>query len=392
MKISLILIISLLYLRSSRAQSQTLNLGGAAPKGYYAEMPYEFIGGKIIIKAELGGKLRRFLLDTGAPVAISKELSAELKADLIYNNMIRDVNGVADSAAVVRLGHIRLGNIDFVDIPAVVVESDFYKCFDIEGVIGSNLFRNSIITIAGDRRQIIITDQPDKLKLNPKSSVPMITTGKNNQQSNPFIKVTLKYGVGMLLGFDTGDSDFLRFTDDYMMQLQNKGVYDIVSKGYGANSVGLFGLQAVADKYLLKLSAITIGTARFNNVITETNKGGLPAMGTKLLEYGNVTLDFIKGKFYFDAHKPVHDLNRKIWPFQPVVSDGKLVVGLIWDKSGNSVKPGEQITEIDGQAYPSVSLCEMITSKQPLLAGKESAVIQLKDQQGKSRKLLITKN
>jgi hypothetical protein len=390
MKAFTYLILFLLSCTVIHAQSFTMNQGGATVKNYYVELPYEVINGKIIVSAEIAGGKHRFIFDTGAPVIVSKELSAQIKSEVISSNRLRDANGNYDSVSIVRLNGITLGNVSFNAIPAIGTLPELYKCWNVDGVIGSNMLRNSIVSIQSDKHLIIITDQANKLTLNKKHSVPLITNEGNNTQSDPVIKVMLGKKVSLTLEFDTGDGGFLRFSEDYMNQLSKYVVYEVIDKGYGAGQIGGNGLQDNADKYLLKISSLMIGEGCFNNVITETNKGGSAAIGSRLLDYGNVTLDFVNGRFYFDARNETNDLNEKHWPIRPTVIGNKLVAGIVWAKALNLVKPGEQIITVNKKSFPEVNLCDML-NREPIIAGTDSATVTIKDKQGKERIIQIVK-
>jgi hypothetical protein len=158
----------------------------------------------------------------------------------------------------------------------------------------------------------------------------------------------------------------------------------------GEGSVGELGLQKNADKYLLLFPVLSIGNAQFDNVMTATNKGGIPGIGSKLLDYGSVTLDFIHSRFYFDAVSDDNDLNERQWPFQPALIGDKLLVGIVWGKAMGQVKPGQQIVAVDGTACPQVSLCDILNSRS-LLAGKETATISIKDERGGIKQVQIRK-
>jgi len=337
---------------------------------------------------EIAGKKHKFLFDTGAPVAISKELAAELNAGVIHRDKVVDATGARDSVSVVMLDSIKLGGLSFGQIPAITLFPDFYKCWGIDGVIGSNLMRNSIVCINSAKHIIIFTDQADKLALKPENSVPLVSN--KSQQSDPIIKIKLKNKVILDLGFDTGDNSFLRMSEYLMNSITKAGVYETLAKGYGANTISGLGLQKNAEKYLIKIPVLSIGSAQFTNLITETNKGGIPAIGSKLLDYGIVTLDFIHGRFYFDATNAVNDLNEKQWPFQPTVMANKLIIGVVWDNSPNVVKPGEQIIAINDVDYSTINLCDILNNK-AILAGKDEATITIKNEDGKVRKIQISK-
>jgi hypothetical protein len=391
MKISLILFFILFAAKTCLGQVFTLNQGEVKTKNYYAELPYESVNGKLIINVLISGKFRRFLFDTGAPVALSKSLSEEIKAVLLNRDLLKDVNGNIDSVSYIKINEINVGGVVFKNIPAVGAMPEIYKCWNVEGVIGSNLLRNTVISINSGKHLIIFTDQPDKLSLDQAKSIPLFTNSDGNRQSKPVINLKLGNKVIVQLDFDTGDNDFLRCTDRLMAWLRPYEVYKIVGKGYGATSIGGYGLQAEADKYLLNFSFLTLGNARFEHFISETQRDGTSAIGTGILNYGDVTLDFINHRFYFKARQKRFDLNKKQWPFQPTIKDDKLVIGLVWEKGMNLVKPGEQIISVDGKDYTHVDFCELLNAP-PILSGKDSAILTIRDDQGQKRNVKIVKN
>jgi predicted aspartyl protease len=370
------------------SQGFTLNEGGPVEKNYYCEIPFEYVNGKMFLTGEIGGKKHRFLFDTGAPVAVSNELATEINAKTIHKIDIHDTYLHADSTNIVQLNGIKLGDITFNQIPAITLFPDIYRCYGIDGVIGSNLLRSSIISIDNNRHLIIITDQKSKLDLKAKNSTDLIF--KPGLQSDPQIKIVLKNKLTLTTPFDTGDNTFFRLNDKTVADLKQYALFDTLAKGYGASGMSLMGMQNAAPKYLFKVSFITVGNGKFNNLITESSKDAIPAIGCKLIEYGVVTLDFIHGKFYFDAYQPEVDLNEKQFAVKPIFADNKLVAGVVWEKAKDLVKQGEQILTIDGKDYSNVTLCDLLNNKLPL-AGKENAVLTIKNAQGEIRKVNISR-
>jgi hypothetical protein len=379
MKIYLLLILLLLSRLSGYAQGFTMNSGGTLQKNYFAEIPYETLNGKMFVDVQINGKKHKFLFDTGAPVAVSKETAAECKLNVMVSTKFLDAFGNNDSTLVVNLNNLVLSTLVFNNIPAIEQTPEFLKCWNVDGVIGSNLFYNAIVKIDPIKQTVILTDQKEKLFLDNKNSIPLITDIGN--QSDPKIKIKLKDKAFAILGFDTGESDFLRIPEDYMNQLKKVEVFEIINKGFGAKGFGEMGLEKNAEKYRLNIPFLTIANCRFNNVITETFKNTLPGIGTKLLNYGAVTLDFIHKKFYFEANKSVVDFNDKQWPIEIVVVGNKLLIGTVWGRFLDLLKPGDQITAVNGVDYTQVTLCDFIYNK-PILAGKETATITVKDGSG----------
>lgn len=363
------------------------NKGGTAAKNYYQEIPYEDINGKMIISVIVKGKPYRFLFDTGAPVLISKEFMETAGAVAVHNGNITDVNEVSNAVSVLSVPSLTLGNIEFKDMLAPNYLPDLYKCWNVVGSIGSNLLRNSIVQIDSKKHLIILTDEPDKLQLGGKESIPLIL---DTIQADPKIRIKLANSSDILLGFDTGDSGFLRIPEYYMARLKKARVFKQLSKGYGAGQVGGEGIEKNNEKYLLNFPVFNVGNAKFQNVQVATSKNAIPGIGAKLLDYGIVTLDFIHSKFYFDANTTSLDLNEKQWPFQPGLSGNQLMVGVLWEKGEKLVKLGEQIVDIDGVAYNNIDLCTLMNSK-PILQGKEKATATIRSASGELRKVEMLK-
>ncbi len=369
------------------SQRVSLNQGGAT-SGYYEELPYEDINGRIFVNVTLNGAGHRFLFDTGAPCMISEALANELKAPEIYKDTVRDVNGEASTTAVIKVD-ITVGKTLFTGVPALKGwPPGLMSCWPIDGVIGSNILHNSIVRIDSKKHLIIITDQKNKLDLKSANSAKMATGGK--YQSSPVLHLMVKDKVDLSLEFDSGDNSFLRLTENETSQMEKFNVFEVVAKGYGATTYGMLGLQKEEEKLRLKFPQITIGKASFENMTTETNKNGIPGVGTGLLKYGSLTLDFLHQKYYFDADSTVNNLAEKLWPISPGFADNKLIIGIVWNKATAKVLPGEQIVAINDIDYSHVEFCDMI-NRVPALASKQTAIFTIKDMDGNLRKVNIDK-
>lgn len=369
------------------SQNLIYNKGGTKSINYMEEIPYENRNGKIIIKVSINGINYNFLLDTGAPMMISRKILKEVNAEAVQHDQVTDVNGNKTSAQVVILNNLRVGNLTFNGLPAVAGLPDFLKCWNVDGIIGSNLLRNSIIRIDDRKKTLIITDLSENLKLASHTGVNLYL---DTIQSYPSFEVQLSAHIRMPVHFDTGDNGLLSLSETEMQQLEKTKVYQPVSRGYGANQIGLFGLEKDNQKFLLKFPALNIDEVQLRNVTTITVKGSGARIGSKLLTYGVVTIDFIHRKFYFEDERKEIDLLEKHWPFQPIFSNNKMLVGLVWEAAGSSIMPGEQIVEIDGTSFETVDLCYLL-NHQSILEGKESSTMTIKSAKGKLRKLEVKK-
>ena len=374
-----------------KAQQQfTYNQGGIVNKDYYEEIPYETANGKMFITVKIGGKKRKFLFDTGAPAQITYELYNKLKPPVIKYVNATDANGRKDSVDVVSIPEFKLNFIEFKNIPAVLSNSEIYQCWGIDGVLGSNLFYNSIIRIEADKHRIIITNDDKKLSLANREHTDLITDATQGYP-NVVVLLTQPKKQTFIAGFDTGDADFLIMTETDMKRFERLNAFKKQSKGYGSGHIGFFGLQKSDSTYRIKFPSVNIGGVTFNNVTTETNNSNLTRLGTKILDYGTVTLDFIHHYFYFEPNTSNTDLGEKQWPIQPIISNDKLIVGIVWQKLKDQVKPGDQIIAVGDTSYSTIDLCGAVNGKFSILKDKQSATLTIKDNKGGIKKINIEK-
>jgi len=383
------LLLVLLFNLSGFAQANIgLNWGGTKAKDYYEEIPYESVNGKLFITVSFQHRKAKFLFDTGAPTQISPDLAEELNCNIIDKVNVTDANGSSDTIKIALLKEIGLNQVVFNDLHVLLTNPDMYKCWGAEGVVGSNMLHTSILHIDAAKHLLILTDDLDKLHLRKENAVSMISN--KGPQSQPYLALKFNGKEVPLIGFDTGDSDFFIISKPYMSYLAQKNDFQKMATGYGSVGHSLFGLQKQDTTYRIKIPAIQLGNHTFTNVITESNNKSSTRLGSKILDYGNVTLDFKHHKFYFEADSTVLNLDEKRWPVALTAVDNKVAVVLVWDKPNVKLQPGEEVTAIDDTPYESFSFCQLLNSK-PLLFGKEKALLTVKNAQGVVRKVTIIK-
>jgi hypothetical protein len=221
--------------------------------------------------------------------------------------------------------------------------------------------------------------------------VSLVTT--LDRQSSPFFKVRVEPKVSTQLLFDTGDDRLMSISDNYMSVFERAHAYQVVASGYGGNRLGHNGAEKDELKYRLQIGVMSVGDVTLRNVVTETahnNSTNGNRIGARLLEYGVVTLDYVHGRFYFEASRDGEiDANETGWPISLKYDDGKAVVGVVWSNMKDSVTAGMQILAVDDRPCERIDVCEMLMK--PLLQGKERAVIALKGGDGVVRKVEIAK-
>ncbi len=363
---------------NSIAQNAHFNQGGTAQKGYFSTIKFENIGGFIVVKATIQGGVYRFLLDTGAPNAISKALYEKLKPSILNEIELVDANGTKDTMRVVTIEALTFGDVFFNNIPTVVFE-DFIllDCMQIDGFIGSNMLRNSIIQISYADNKLILTDNDTLLMLSENFVANMEFP---DEQSSPYIEITLRGEIegGDWPLFDTGCKCFYDISSQIYDSVFSKfPLLKLENEGYGGNGMSIWGFNE-AKRYKLTAPELLINGSTFQNVSTQSSTDNNSKIGHELLQYGKVTIDYPRKKFYFEPFKTPIDLTQKEFPINPKFEGTKLLVGTIWgEKYAQLINVGDQILSIDDVNCETINPCEWIL-KESLLEKKDKALLVIK--------------
>lgn len=384
----LLLIIGIVSYNKTYGQELSFNQGGTINKDFFEVLPYENNNDKIIVNAEINGKKRRFLWDTGSTTIISEGLFRELKSKVIQKQLVLDIFKNKDTLVVVSLNELKLGSVIFNSIPASVMKfsQDWFKCLNVEGIIGSNMLRNSIVQISSKDNTITITDNQKKITLNKNSASKM----KLDKSSNPFIQIVTNE-IPLEVLFDSGNNAFFSLSNGLFNNIvkgEKNNPFEIISTGIGSNAFGLLGSENNTERYRLNVPLLKINKGKFVNAIVETSNTIQSNIGAELLKYGIVTLDYLNKKFYFEPFESEVNLKEKKWPISPTVANGQLAVGVIWGELKGQINLGDKIISIDSTNYENWDICNLLVLK---LTDKDKANLTLKDKSGSVKQIEIHK-
>jgi len=180
---------------------------------------------------------------------------------------ISDISGKLDSLQMVSLNNIKLGNITFNNIPTVVAKDfQLFECFKVDGFIGSNLLRNSIVQFASQTHTLTITDVPKQLDLKGKAAIKMIT---DPSQSNPYINIDILNGKDTVteeLLFDSGSDSFYDISYKNFKEIQTVSQLKIEAQAVGSYSLGLYGPSDEEENYRILIPELKLNGYTFKNV------------------------------------------------------------------------------------------------------------------------------
>lgn len=387
----ILLLLSLSFTTCYSQENFTMNLGGTSQRNYFTEIEYEQIRWLPIIRVTINGKGYRFLVDTGAPNGITQTLFNELKPDVIKKVPMLDSNNDTDSLNIVSLKEITLGTVTFNNVPTVVLKNTLiYDCLKVDGSVGSNMLRNSIVHFSSKTSEMVITDQPERLNLNNKQPTDLFLT---NYQSTPFFNIKF-FGMGSAsipTFFDTGFAGYFDLALDHFKAAEQAEIFNVQATSRGKVNLGLYGFESDTTQYRLQVPEININSAIFKNVNLKTAQGKDSMIGARLLDYGIVTVDYKNRKFYFDPFEKSFDLTEELFPVSLIPKDNKLWVEMIWDEELKQViSVNDQVLAIDEVDYSNVSICHIMKST-TLFGDKGQAVLTLKNSDGVIRNVTVNK-
>lgn len=361
----LILLLSL----NSLCYSQNINFNQGTIKNeeYFTELQFEYVNGKIILPIKINNKTYKFLLDTGAPNIITKNLNTVLNPEILQKINVSDANKNISIMNVLKIPDLEIGNIIFEN--SVVLSSNddknlVFDCFSIDGFIGSNMLRNSIIQIDTKNKILRITNNKEKLNFNKKSGIKLSLIGN---QSNPYIWLNIKdkKSAKEQVLLDTGMKGFYDISNRNYNLLKNENIIKIINIGNGTKDIGLFGNSNINEQLRLLIPEINISNSIFYNITTTTTNDNNSRIGIDLFEYGIGTIDFIDKKFYFDNfNENSIDLKEKLIGFSPTIMENKLSIGIVWDENlKDKIQTGDEIIELNGTNYENYKICDLISKK-----------------------------
>ena len=378
----------------SYAQKTTFQTGKPTSKTYYSEIPYKNVRGKLIIPVTINNKTYRFLFDTGAPNLISLTLQKEINNSNDKSISVSDANQNKQRMALTTVPLLTLGNLSFKNTSALVFDSSnnlVFDCYAIDGIIGSNLLRKSIVQIQFKESKIILTNDSKKLRLDKTKGIDLMLRGN---QSSPYINIKIKdhKNANENVLIDTGASGFYDMCKTNYKLLQEHDILSNTINGEGASSLGLFGASEAETQYLVKIPSIEIDGHTFTNISTITSSDNNSRIGSDILENGIMTLDFKHKRFYFDAYSAESDMTENNFGLTPTIQDNLLIVGIVWDEDlKDKIHVGDRILKINDMDLSTMDICDLLTKDSPFKSS-DSIHITIKNKAGETNSFILEKH
>lgn len=343
-------------------------------------MSYRLVGGKMLVDLYVNNQLRSFIFDTGGQTALTAELCDELNIPVVDTVKVMDVNGKE-----VRLTRVIVSSLltqdKFIDFSRVAVmkldKPSPFECFQADGLIGSDLFKDLRVEIDSKAKTIIVTSAEAISNVSLRKMLPFTRQG-----FMPIISLQAGAGNSLVALFDTGYSGFLSLKDTDYENLRFNRAFQVVNEGVGGGSIGVGGMAESDFLYRVEFPVLSIGAAKFKQVTSETSTPPFTLLGVKLLKYGKVTIDYPRRQWYFEAYEKEFDLADKYYNINLKVENGDLLVSTVWSTMKGVVEVGDRVLKINGKPIGKYSFCESIISGIPELKEKKKTKLTVLTKQG----------
>lgn len=385
-QILILLLVNSLIFGQNNFNQGTINL-----KEYYEVIPYQTEIGKIILPVTINDKTYRFLLDTGAPNLFSPELLKELNIKEGDSINVYDANNQDQKMKFVVVPQVKIGNLIFENQSGLIYnfeKHNLLRCYKIDGFIGSNLLRNSIIKINDANKTIIITNKIKSLNIDKK---PINMKLLGNQKS-PYVELKFegknkKKASDMVL-VDTGMDGLYDMSKRAYMIFEKSKIFEALYSATGIGSSGLFGAGNSNEQKLLEIETANLNQQIIKNIMVSTTTDDNSRIGLDILKFGEITLDFLNKKFYFESTKTI-DVKEKTPKFYTSVQNDKVVIGLVWDeKLKTLMNTGDEVISVDQIDIANISLCDFLKLKKEW-KNKDSYILKIKNKEGKYSEINI---
>jgi predicted aspartyl protease len=341
-----VLIVSVLFLTSCQQQ-----IIGLFKKGEYekqediVEVPFIIENGLIIIPVDIEGETYRFLLDTGAPNVVSKELAEKLNFKKKRSIKTVDSQGNSSVLDYVKVSKIGIKNAVFLNTIAAVADlkqADAIACLNIDGLIGANLMRKAYWQIDCQKNVLRIITNTEKLNI-PKESyeIPFVA----DVTGTPLVHLRIGQIDVRKLKIDTGSVGFLSTDIDIYSGMKEKDYIVAERVSYGVSSVGLFGTSEKDTIKQVLLKDFSMGNLCVVNQTVDLKQGKTSLLGMSFFRNYIITLDWKRNTLFLTPQGDFYNAYTETFGISMFKQGEKMVVSMITEGS-DAQKAGIEIGDI----------------------------------------------
>lgn len=289
-----------LLLISCGGTAKIFKAGAVLQSDYMQVLPFNYDHNFALVQVVINDKNYQFLLDTGAPTVISSAIFKDLNLKPKTFVNVSDSQGQTNAQALVVVPEIKLGNLIYNNIGAVVADlNDIfeYKCIGIDGIIGANQMAKSFWKFDYVNKEVTITDNFKNYDLTAYADSLLFSV---SNQKTPYTHGWVNGEVASFM-FDTGATGFIDYHDKNDV-LKNQKAFT----RYGSSSVGLYGAVDTVTTRTLKIDSLRFGSVKLAKQAIDVEQDNL--IGNRFMNHYDMVINWQSQKIYL---KPIKAFEQK---------------------------------------------------------------------------------
>ena len=361
----------------------------ATAHAFRMETTYRMDNGKMVVSASINGEKGLFILDTGAPCTVTHSFAQRAHLAAGQSTQVYDSNGNVARTQIINLPELKLGGIGFTHLQAMQLpQGNMIEAFGVDGIIGYNLFQQGIVKFDGRAHKFILTNDTTGLGMDLNQAIVMA--------EDPYsVMLPIRLGnVTDTVMFDSGAVDLYEMSNRMYQRVQaDTAQFRRLASGQGILSMGAAGVEAASVKHRVLIPQCHIGNNLFANVTTITTDAIDSRVGSDLLQYGDVIIDYKQQFFYFQPHADVTtpiNAYRPEWDVVITVTDDHLTAGMVWDNAKGNIRSGDRIVAIGQQRIDKVDMRQATTTQLFNLDPQGTEITFINGRTGKEEKTTIS--
>ena len=339
---------------STLKTTKLMKSGEVEQKVFNVKIPFEYRLGLIILKVTISGEAYDFLLDTGAPNVISKELAQKLELSNIFEQQVVDSQNEEANLGFLLIKKLGIGGINFLNTGAVVADlkqSKELECLQINGFIGSNLMRKAVWKFDYENQIITISNSVASLNISESSEkIPFFT----DITGIPIIDITLNGVKEKNVIVDLGSNGDITLSKKTFNKLVDTDPTISRTVSFGSSSSGLYGIGAKDSIQHALISDISFGDVALKNTVVEFTNESAITIGTNYFKNYDLIINWFDKEIIVTKKKEYDNSSLISYGFSFNNKNDRLIVGGIYNNSSADhagLKINDIILKIDTKKY-----------------------------------------
>lgn len=343
---------------------KTINHAELANKGFLYDIPFTFKSGVLIVQGIIDGKQEEplhFIFDTGAYGTVTNTTARAYGLDKVAATTGGDANQVKGEVGIFRISSFQLGALQYSGIGAVGYDHPpLIACLANGGIVGAPLMKGRIWQIDIRKNSMVVTDEISRLQF-PEGTkkVPFRT----DKFSRPFVDLEIN-GRKQEFMLDLGATQLLDIPAKVAGMYTGAGssLLKVVGQGYH----GAWGAVQDTITFGLLDQVQLFGDTYRHIPYSYSPKSNQPVIGSELLKYYVLTMDFKAGVLYLTRYADPGTLKITSFGLDLDYKDGQVFVSRIY-KDSKAEQAGialdTRIIAINEKPVTYKSYCEFLEDK-----------------------------